>query len=80
MHSMQDLHSLLLAEVLFAQPTISPAVSQRIKQLATANQYAISDRQVSDIYKLSVPADVYWLLLKREAQQAGIALSKGRGG
>jgi hypothetical protein len=80
LYSVQDLHSLLLAEVLFAQPTISPTVSQRIKQLATANQYAISDRQISDIYKLSVPADVYWLLLKREAQQAGIALTKEEAG
>ena len=78
--SMPDLHPLLLAEVLFAQPTISPAISQRIKQLATARQYPISDRQINDIYKLSVPTDVYWLLLKREAQQAGIALSKEEAG
>ena len=73
--SVQDLHSLLLAEVLFAQPTISPAISQRIKQLATARQYPISDRQINDIYKLSVPTDVYWLLLKREAKQVGIRFS-----
>ena len=78
--SVPDLHSLLLAEVLFAQPTISPIISQRIKQLATARQYPISDRQINDIYKLSVPTDVYWLLLKREAQQAGIALSKEEAG
>ena len=78
--SMPDLHPLLLAEVLFAQPTISPAISQRIKQLATARQYPISDRQINDIYKLSVPTDVYWLLLKREAQQTGIALSKEEAG
>jgi len=73
--SVQDLHSLLLAEVLFAQPTISPTISQRIKQLVTANQYAISDRQINDIYKLSVPTDVYWLLLKREAKRVGTGFS-----
>ncbi len=73
--SISDLHSLLLAEVLFAQPTISPAISQHIKRLATAGRYAISDRQINDIYKLSAPTDVYWLLLKREAQQAGIVFS-----
>ncbi|MCJ7779162.1 MAG: hypothetical protein MUP16_12735, partial [Sedimentisphaerales bacterium] len=73
--SLPDLHSLLLAEVLFAQSTISPLVSQHVKQLAATNQYAISDRQISDIYKLSVSPDIYWLLLKKEAQQAGIAFS-----
>jgi len=73
--SLPDLHSLLLAEVLFAQSTISPAVSQLVKRLAATNQYAISDRQISDIYKLSVSPDIYWLLLKKESQQAGIAFS-----
>jgi len=73
--SLPDLHSILLAEVLFAQSTISPLVSQHVKQLAATNQYAISDRQIGDIYKLSVSPDIYWLLLKKEAQQAGIAFS-----
>jgi hypothetical protein len=78
--SMPDLRPLLLAEVLFAQPTISPTISRRIKQLAIARQYPISDRQIDDIYKRSFPTDVYWLLLKREAQQAGIAFSKEEAG
>ena len=74
--SLPDLYPLVLAEVLFVQPTISPAVSQHIKQVTTENQYAISDEQINDIYKLSVSPDIYWLLLKKEAQQSGFAFSK----
>jgi hypothetical protein len=73
--SLLDLHSLVLGELLFSQPTISPLVSRQIKQIAIANQYTVSDKQINDIYKLSVSADIYWLLLKKEAQQAGIAFS-----
>jgi hypothetical protein len=71
----QDLHGVFLNELLFAERDSSAAVSSYIKQIARKNQYRISNAQVDDIYKTIAPAHVYWLLLKKEAHQAGITVS-----
>jgi uncharacterized protein YneF (UPF0154 family)/acyl-CoA-binding protein len=70
-----DLRGVLLAELLFSNRTISPALIKHIKQMIGANQYRISEEQINDIYRRSMPSEIYWLLLKNEAQLAGVRTS-----
>ncbi len=71
----QDLHAVLLAELLFSDRTISPTLIKHIKQIIRANRYRISEKQINDIYRHSMPSEIYWLLLKKEAQLAGVRTS-----
>jgi len=70
-----DLQALLLAELLFSDRTTSPALTSYIKQMIGANLYRISEKQINDIYRRSMPSEIYWLLLKNEAQLAGVKTS-----
>ncbi|UCE99557.1 MAG: hypothetical protein JSV82_00345 [Planctomycetota bacterium] len=69
---MPDLRGFLLSELLFAEQRTSPLIINRIKQLITTSQYSISDKQINDIYRRTMPSNIYWLLLKKEAQLAGV--------
>jgi len=69
-----DLHAFLLGEVLFGERSTAPAVMGALKQLITSQGYRISLRQISDMYDRRVTNDIYWLLLKREARQAGVTV------
>ena len=64
----QDLRGILLNELLFTEQRTSPEIMNRIKQLIRNYQYRISDKQINDIYRRTVPSSVYWLLLKEEAK------------
>jgi len=75
-----DLHALLLGELLFSKRETSPILITRIKQTIRANRYRISSKQINDIYRRSMPANVYWLLLKNEAQMAGVRTSNENAG
>ena len=68
----QDLRGILLGELLFAEQQTSPALINHIRQTIRTNRYRISDKQINDMYRRSVPSNIYWLLLKNEAQLAGI--------
>jgi hypothetical protein len=69
----QDLRGLLLSELLFPQSRDSAAVLDMARQTIQRNQYRISDKQLSDLYRnRTVPSDFYWLLLREEAESAGI--------
>ena len=70
----QDLRGILLGELLFAESRGSPAVINYVQRTARTNQYRISDRQIYDIYGRTMPSDMYWLLLKNEAELAGMHL------
>jgi len=70
----QDLKGILLAEVLFASQRPSPILANQIRQIITRNRYRISDQQISELYERRMPPTVYWLLLKKEAQLAGIRI------
>lgn len=70
-----DLHGILLGELLFSDTRAAPAAISYMKQAIRENRYRISDEQLSSIYKRSMPSDVYWLLLKKEAELAGIRIS-----
>jgi hypothetical protein len=75
-----DLRAFLLGELLFSERGISPQLINKIKQTIIANRYRISDKQISNVYRGPVSSDIYWLLLKKEAEQAGIRVSKEEAG
>jgi hypothetical protein len=81
----QDLNGVLLAELLFSDQRAAPALINRIKQTIRANRYRISEEQIDDIYRRqyknqSIPPGIFWLLLQREAQNAGIGVSNAQVG
>jgi hypothetical protein len=69
---MQDLRLALLGELLFAERSTGAETVSRIRQIVGNMGYRISDGQINDIYTKAYPADVYWLLLSKEAQMAGV--------
>lgn len=71
----QDLRPLLLAELLFSERRISPALIEHIKQIRRVVGCRISDKQINDIYRHSEAKNTYWLLLKKEAERVGVRIS-----
>lgn len=76
----RDLHTMLLGELLFSDRQSSSEVAQYMKQLTRSAGYAVSDKQINDIYRRSMQSGMYWLLLKNEAKTAGIAVSNDEAG
>ncbi len=70
-----DLHAMLLGELLFSNRQLSPELIGRIKQAARRYEYNIGDELINDIYNISAPLGIYWILLETEAQQAGVVVS-----
>jgi len=71
---LENLRAMLLGELLFSERSASSVLINRMRQMIRANQYRISDKQISDIYRRSMPSEVYWLLLREEALRAGIMI------
>ncbi|NIP26544.1 MAG: hypothetical protein GWN67_19210 [Phycisphaerae bacterium] len=71
-----DLRALFMGELLFSERRTSPGLINYIKQTVRTNDYRISDKQIIDIYKPTVPSEIYWICLSREAEQAGMRISK----
>jgi hypothetical protein len=46
-----------------------------LRQIIRRNEYRISDKQINDIYRRSMPPEMYWFLLSKEAERAGIRIS-----
>lgn len=70
-----DFRALLMGELLFSERRSSPGLVNYIKQTIRTNDYRISDKQISDIYKPTVPSEIYWHCLLKEAQLAGLRIS-----
>jgi hypothetical protein len=71
----QGLQGVFLAELLFSGGRgSSPSLIGQIRQAVRRNMYAISDRQIDDIYRRRLPPSAYWYCLKNEAQRAGIGI------
>ena len=73
--STPDFRALLLGELLFSERRTSPGIINYIKRTVRTNNYRISDNQISDIYRHTVPSEIYWYCLKKEAQLAGLRIS-----
>jgi hypothetical protein len=69
------LYTLFLSELIFEEKGEASQVSSYVKQLATTQGYSISEKQINEIYKRTLPGRVYWLLLKEEAHRAGMRFS-----
>jgi len=78
----QDLHAILLGELLFAEQRTSPALIKHIKQTIRTYRYRISDKQINDMYppRRTLPSSIYWILLKNEAHLAGIRVPNEQAG
>jgi len=72
--SFQDLRGLLLSELLFSERRPSPGVAERVSQMVRGNQFRTTDGDIAKIYEGSHPPHVYWFLLKRESEEAGIGV------
>jgi hypothetical protein len=70
-----DVKALLLGELLFSERSASPALVANLRQIIRRNEYRISDKQINDIYRRSMPPEMYWFLLSKEAERAGIRIS-----
>jgi hypothetical protein len=69
-----DLRALLMGELLFSERRISPVLINNMKQIIRTNEYRISDKQINDVYRRQMESDIYWLLLRNEAQLAGVRI------
>jgi hypothetical protein len=68
----QDLQTVLLGELLFAERATALETIGRIRQLVNRGSYEISDEQINDIYAREYSANIYWLMLTKEARSAGL--------
>lgn len=71
---MQNMHGLLLGELLFSERSPSAEMINRIKTIIRQNQYNITDKQLSAIYERRALPAHYWHFLQYETQSAGITI------
>ncbi len=76
----QDMRGILLGELLFTEQRTQAALLNHVKQTIRTYQYRISNKQINDIYRRSVPSSVYWILLKNEAKLTGISVPNEQAG
>ncbi len=76
--SSQDMRSILLGELIFPERSAAVESISRIKQIAAIDDYGVSDSQINEIYAKQYPSSIYWILLTKEAQEAGIKTSTER--
>ncbi len=76
----QDLRGVLLGELIFPERGISAEMVGLIEEIIRRGDYGISKKQVNDIFRPKLPTSVYWMLLQKEAQQAGFRVSKEEAG
>jgi hypothetical protein len=69
----RDVHGVLLAELLFSETRTSPMLIASLRQAIRTNQLRISDEQILNMSKKTETDAIYWHLLKKEAEDAGIA-------
>ncbi len=72
----QDLRILVLGELLFSEQSGALETSSRLRQMIRTGRYRVSDKQINDVYRKQYPPELYWLLLKTEARQAGLRVSR----
>lgn len=68
----QDLRGVLLGELLFSESGGSAELFNGLRQHIQQNRYFVSDKQLKAMYEeRTVPTDIYWILLRDEAHDAG---------
>ena len=72
-----DLQGLMLGELLFFEKNSSAYLNRAIQQLVRSKGYNISVKMINDIYRQPIARnDIYWILLTREAAEAGVRTSE----
>ncbi|MHC4642228.1 MAG: hypothetical protein ACYS32_11330 [Planctomycetota bacterium] len=70
-----DLRTLMLGELLFSERGTSAGLINFLKRTIRTGDFRISDKQISDLYKRTVPTEIYWHCLKKEAELTGFRVS-----
>ncbi|MBN1795087.1 MAG: hypothetical protein JW804_00280 [Sedimentisphaerales bacterium] len=71
----QDISGILLGELLFTERTTSPRVIGALRNIIQSNQLRVTNQQILDMYNRDHREEIYWILLKKEVEQAGIAVN-----
>lgn len=71
----QDLRGVFLAELLFSEGGPSPEFLVGLKRAIAQGRLRVSDEQIAGLYQHEVPGDIYWILLKKEAAEAGVSFN-----
>jgi hypothetical protein len=74
MYPSQDLRMTFLGELLFTERGTSGQSINYLKQIVRMGNYPVSEAQINAIYLKDYPADMYWLMLVKEAQAAGVRM------
>ena len=69
-----DMRGLFLSEILFSERSIDPRVLAFLNQSIQKNGLRITPEQITGLYDSTAAPNVYWLLLKEEAREAGMAV------
>ncbi len=75
-----DLRAFFLGEVLFGDRTTAPASIGELRRAVRQNNYRINLKQIDALYDRTVPPNIYWLLLTREASRAGVEIPNADAG
>jgi len=75
-----DLRAFFLGEVLFGDRATAPASMDQLRREISQKRYRISLKQIDDIYRRAETSDMYWLLLRKEAEYAGVEISNQEAG
>jgi len=70
-----DLRSIFMGELLFGESASSSRLMGTLRRTIRQNEYHISLKQINDIYRRSHTSDIYWLLLSKEAEEAGLKVA-----
>ena len=71
----QDLRFALLGELIFPESVPAAAFSDEMKRIAIQNQLRISPSRIDDFFEQSRGrAELFWIMLKEEAKNAGCAI------
>jgi hypothetical protein len=72
-----DMRGLFLSEILFSERSINPRVLGFLNQSIQKNGLRITPEQITGLYQGTTSTagpNIYWLLLKKEASEAGMAV------
>jgi hypothetical protein len=77
MANMPDFRAQLLGQLIFPDTQASAAISQQMKQMISQGRLSVDQKKINKFFQqLTDRSDVYWILLKNEARNAGIIISR----
>jgi hypothetical protein len=79
--SQQDLRFVLLGHLIFPEAVPPAALSDEIKNIVAQNRLRVSSARINDFFEQTRGrAELFWILLKAEAKNAGFAVPPQRAG